>query len=219
MADRLELWCERGFDPESGVNPLAHPQKPPLQHEDGFDSRCGLCCYLRQQAHKSEAVAFGYDLFMCNFNGQLVGFLLGVSGGVLAAQLWEFVTRRRLYRIAQKLDGVWTAHEMLDGRTIDRAKLMENAWPTVMRAKSSGWSAASHILDITAADTSTATGLRPHSSHLVIDRVATWRASRVVFYADSDEAFEQSILISPDWRTLHVLPVPGYNRHALCKVD
>jgi hypothetical protein len=156
---------------------------------------------------------------MWDFTGQLGGFLLGIIAGIFAAQLWECVTRWRLYRIAQALEGVWTAHEMLDGRTIDRAKLTENAWPTVMKAKSSGWSAASHILDITAADTSISTGLRrPHSGHLVIDRVAPWRATPVVFYADSDEAFEQSILISLDGRTLHVLPLPGYNRHALCKV-
>jgi hypothetical protein len=53
----------------------------------------------------------------------------------------------------------------------------------------------------------------------VVDRVAPWRAKRIVLYDDSDEAFEQSILISLDGRMLHVLALPGYNRHALCKVD
>lgn len=53
----------------------------------------------------------------------------------------------------------------------------------------------------------------------MVDRVAPWRAKRIVLYDDSDEAFEQSILISLDGRMLHVLALPGYNRHALCKVD
>jgi hypothetical protein len=150
----------------------------------------------------------------------LAEFLLGVVAGVVASQLWEFITRWRLHRVASGLEGVWTAHEMLDGRTVDRARLMENAWPTVMKAKRFPFSADSHILDIRAADTSTTTGLRrPHSGYLVVDRVAPWRATRIVFYGDSDEAFEQRILISLDGRTLHVLPLPGYNRHALCKVD
>ena len=39
-----------GYDPESGANPPPNAPKPlpPHQHDNGFDSRCGLCCYLRE---------------------------------------------------------------------------------------------------------------------------------------------------------------------------
>lgn len=126
-------------------------------------------------------------------------FFLGVVTGVVACQLWEIITRWHLHRVAVRLQGVWTAHEMLDGRTIDRDRLMANAWPTVMKAKRFPFSAGSHILDISAADTSTTTGRRPHSGHLVIDRVAPSRATRVVFYGDSDEAFEQEHSYQRGW--------------------
>lgn len=160
---------------------------------------------------------------MCSYSGPLLGFVLGVIASVLAALCWELFTRRRLYHVAKALAGVWTAPEMLDGRTVDRVNLMQHAWPTMMKAKSrrGSWSAASHILDISAADTSASGGVkRPHSGYLVIDRAAPWRATRIVFYADSDEVLEQHIIISLDSRTLHIPALPGsYNRHALCKVD
>jgi hypothetical protein len=47
---RQERWCMTGYDPESGANPPPNAPKPlpPHQHDNGFDSRCGLCCYLRE---------------------------------------------------------------------------------------------------------------------------------------------------------------------------
>lgn len=160
---------------------------------------------------------------MCAFSGLLIGFLLGVVASILATLSWELWTRRQLHQVAKNLAGTWTAHEMLDGRTVDRSTLMKNAWPTIMKAKSCSLSAASHILEINAADTSGEGGVRPHKGYLVIDRVRPWLATRIVFYSDSDEVSEQHIIISLDRKTLHVLPVAPlpspYNRHALCRVD
>ena len=49
---RMKAWCERGFDPESAVNPPPNSPKllPPHIHSDGFDAQCGLCLHLRQLA-------------------------------------------------------------------------------------------------------------------------------------------------------------------------
>jgi|ERR1051326_6359090 hypothetical protein len=156
---------------------------------------------------------------MSNFwSGALVGLVTGGLSSALVAYVWELRTRKRLHDQAEILEGRWIAHDMLDGRTIDRSKPMDKSWPTVMTPKPHWWSVDSHILDIKADDISNTGGLRPHKGYLVIDRVCPWVAIRVIFYAESDEVAEQRILmdLDRDRDTLHVFPVaPAYNRHAL----
>jgi len=50
----LERWKETGYDPTTGENPPFNLPKPlpSHQHENGFDSRCGLCNYLRELAQE-----------------------------------------------------------------------------------------------------------------------------------------------------------------------
>lgn len=158
------------------------------------------------------------------YGGTLVGFFSGVFSSALAAYFWELGTRRRLHGEAKRLKGTWIAHDTLDGRTVDRSKPMTKAWPTVMTPKPHGWSADSHILDISGDDISDDGRLRHHNGYLVIDRASPRLATRIVCYTDSDEVSEQRIVISLKGDTLHVFPVAPpsgspYHRHALCKRD
>jgi hypothetical protein len=152
--------------------------------------------------------------------GLLIGFVSGVFSSALAAYLLELRARGRLHDQAEQLAGVWIAHDMKDGRTVDRSKPMKGSWPTVMTPKASRWGADSHILDISG-DEISGEHLRPHDGYLVIDRVSPRLATRIVCYTDSDEVSEQRIVISSNGDTLHVFPVtssPGsYERHALCR--
>ena len=152
--------------------------------------------------------------------GLLVGFVSGVFSSAVAAYLLELRTRARLHDEAERLAGVWVAHDMLDGRTVDRSKPMKGSWPTVMTPRRRWWGADSHILDISGDDISSER-LRPHEGYLIIDRVSPRLATRIVCYTDSDEVSEQRIVISSNRETLHVFPVtspPGsYERHALCR--
>jgi hypothetical protein len=147
--------------------------------------------------------------------------LVAFSAGVAVSHIAEIRTRWQLAKVSRQLAGMWIAHNIRDGNKVETS-YMEGSWATHMKARNR-FSGTSHVLDITAKDTSdTPEGpvLRPHSGFLVVDRVAPWRATRVVFYHGSAEAFEQQILISSDKRMLYVtahMPPNGYKPHVLRK--
>ena len=151
---------------------------------------------------------------------------LGLFIGLLANKVTEYWARFRSYLVARKLKGKWTAHNMMDGRHVDRQTRMHGAGLTEIKPRS-WWKACcsdSHVLDVSGEDTSDG---RHHGGPLVIDPVCSWFATRIVLYsAPSDEISEQRIVISPDRKTLYVFPVatvatlgPGYRIHALCKQE
>lgn len=157
----------------------------------------------------------------------LIGFFSGLLSGVVVAFIVGLWTRVRLYREAKRLKGKWIAHDMmLDGRTVDRSRPMQGAWPTELVPKS-WWRSCgphSHVLDIKGEDVSNDGSLRHHEGYLIIDRASPRLATRIVCYTDSDEVSEQRIVISSKGDTLHVFPVApscnpaiAYNRHALCR--
>jgi toxin HigB-1 len=51
-----EYWREAGYDPTAGESPPFNLPKPlrPHQHENGFDSRCGLCNHSRAPAQERQ---------------------------------------------------------------------------------------------------------------------------------------------------------------------
>jgi hypothetical protein len=156
--------------------------------------------------------------------GTLIGFVSGVLSSALAAYCWELRTRRRLFSEATRLEGKLIAHDMLDGRTVNRSKPMDKAWPTVMTPRRRWWSADSHILDVSADHISDDGRVRHLEGYLIIDRASPLLATRIVLYTDSDEVSEQRIVISLNRDTLHVFPVvppsdSPYHRHALCRQD
>jgi hypothetical protein len=159
-------------------------------------------------------------------NNFLVGFFSGAISGALVAYFVELWTRRRLHGEAKRLKGTWVAHNMLDGRTVDRSRPMENTWATVMTPKPWWLSCAanSHVLDVSGDHVSDDGRLRHMEGYLTIDRVSPRLATRIVCYTDSDEVSEQRIVISSDGETLHVFPIVplskpaiSYDRHALCR--
>jgi hypothetical protein len=149
---------------------------------------------------------------------------VGLLTGLFANKITEYLARFRSYLLARKLKGKWTAHNMLDGRHVDRQKPMPGAGLTEIKPRP-WWRACSsdsHVLDVYGEDTSDG---RRHSGPLVIDPLCSRFASRMVLYsAPSDEISEQRIVIGPDLKTLYVFPIsavatmgPVYRVHALCK--
>jgi len=158
----------------------------------------------------------------------LVGFFSGVLSSALVAYFVELGTRWRLHRAAKRLKGTWVAHDMLDGRTVDRSKPMKDSWPTVMTPKPSWrfWEADSHVLDVKADHVSNDGSLRHHEGYLIVDRTSPRLVTRIVCYTGSDEVKEERIVISSKGDTLHVFPVVPlseptirYCWHALCKCE
>ena len=94
-------------------------------------------------------------------------------------------------------------------------------WPAqgspVVSAKS-WWRTPSHVLDVHAQDLNSGQ-IRNHHGWIAIDPSRPQRATRTIFYDDSDEIEEQRILISDDGNTLHVFDESvggGYSKkHAL----
>jgi hypothetical protein len=143
--------------------------------------------------------------------GALLGAALGIPIGVFVNKVTEWSTRSRSYKATDQLVGTWTAHELLDGRRVNRAKKMDGSGDTIISHKSGRWSAESHVLWVNGEDMSDG---RHHSGPLVIDPVCSRLATRIV--------------ISHDFKTLYVFPVEAvatfgartYSRgHALCKVE
>jgi hypothetical protein len=101
---------------------------------------------------------------------------------------------------------------------------MEGAGDTIVSAKPHRWSKDSNVLRVGGVDTSDG---RQHTGTLVIDPVCPRKATRILIYEfpTPDEAMEQRIVISQDFKTLYVFPVlatiglPAYTpAHALCKI-
>jgi hypothetical protein len=160
------------------------------------------------------------------WNDPRITLPIGLALGLFTNKVTEYLTRFRSYRTAKKLVGEWTAHNMLDGRHVDRHTPMPGAGPTEIKAQSwwMAWWPDSHVLDVSGADTSDG---RHHRGPLVIDSICPRVATRIVLYdAPSDEVSEQRIVISQDLRTLYVFPVstvatlgPVYPAHALCRKE
>jgi hypothetical protein len=143
-----------------------------------------------------------------------LGFFLGLAANIT----WE---RCKLYganRAARKLAGEWVAYNYQrdNDRSID-LQTMPGAGLTVISAKS-WWRAHSHVLDVRAQDLDSGR-IRNHHGWIAIDPGRPQRATRTIFYDDSDEIEEQRILISDDGNTLHVFDESvggGYSKkHAL----
>jgi hypothetical protein len=49
-SETLQRWRDSGYDAVTGVNTPYNLPKPlsPHQHENGYDSRCGLCQHLAE---------------------------------------------------------------------------------------------------------------------------------------------------------------------------
>lgn len=152
---------------------------------------------------------------------QLAAAVIGLLIGLLANKGTEYWARFRSYRVATRLKGKWTAHNMTDGRHVNRQTRMHDR---LTKIEPRPWYRAccsdSHILDVSAEDPDG----RHHSGPLVIDPVCSWFATRIVLYSAMDEISEQRVMISPDRKTLYVFPLaavstlgPGYRIHALCK--
>jgi hypothetical protein len=94
---------------------------------------------------------------------------------------------------------------------------MPGAGLTVISAKP-WWRPHSHVLDVHAQDLNCGE-VRNHHGWIAIDPSRPRRATRTIFYDDSDEIEEQQILISDDGNTLHVFDESvdgGYSpKHAL----
>jgi hypothetical protein len=146
----------------------------------------------------------------------LIGFLLGL----LARYCWDLRARYRAYVEAKKLQGTWTAFNMLNDRQIDFSKTMEHAGPTVIAAKPHWWSANSHVLSVSAEENSNGKVLH-HDGYLVLDPFCPRLATRIVCYADSNEIAQQHIVLDANPDLLHVFPIAlsprgiRYDRHAL----
>jgi len=154
-------------------------------------------------------------------SGVLLGFVLVVVGNVLVNHYWELRARFRAYADAKKLVGTWKAYNMR-GRTLEP---MEGAGETYVTAKPHWWAAESNVLQVSGVDISDG---RHHTGPLTIDPACPRKATRVLIYEfpTPDEAMEQRIVISHDFKTLYVFPVlailglPAYSpAHALCKVE
>jgi hypothetical protein len=154
-------------------------------------------------------------------SGLLLGFVLGVIGNVLVNHYWELRARFRACTDAKKLVGTWKAYNIRD-RTLEP---MEGAGETYITAKRHWWAFDSNVLQVSGADMSDG---RHHAGPLVIDPACPRLATRILIYEfpTPDEAMEQRIVISHDFKTLHVFPVlatlglPAYTpAHALCKVE
>ncbi len=126
------------------------------------------------------------------------------------------------HRAAKRLAGEWIAHNYQkdNPRSID-PQTMPGAGLTVISAKS-WWQTHSHVLDVHAQDLGLpelGSQIRNHHGWIAIDPGRPQRATRTIFYEDSDEIEEQRILISDDGNTLHVFDESadgGYNKkHAL----
>jgi len=147
-----------------------------------------------------------------------LGFLIGL----LANKFTEYWARIRSYLLARKLKGKWTAHNMADGRHVNREERMHDRLTEIKpRPWFKAFCSDSHVLEVSAVDPDG----RPHSGPLVIDPVCPWFATRIVLYSAMDEIYEQRIVINPDRKTLYVFPVPTvatlgqkeHRIHALCK--
>lgn len=154
------------------------------------------------------------------WSGLWLGFFLGVVGNVLVNHAWELRARFRAYADAKKLVGTWKAYN-IRGRTLEP---MEGAGDTSVSAKPHWWSKDSSVLQVSGVDTSDG---RHHTGPLVIDPACPRKATRILIYEfpTPDEAMEQRIVISHDFKTLYVFPVlatlglPAYTpAHALCKI-
>lgn len=155
------------------------------------------------------------------WSNSLVTTGIGFFVGLLANRITVYWARFQSYQVARRLGGKWSAHNMADGRHVDRRPMHDK--PTSIKPRP--WYRAccsdSHILDVSAEDPDG----RQHGGPLVIDPLCPWLATRIVLYFAMDEASEQRIIISPDWSALYVFPVAaastlgsGYKVHALCKV-
>jgi hypothetical protein len=155
------------------------------------------------------------------WNDPRVTAAIGLFLGLLANKVTEYWARLQSYLVARRLKGKWTAHNMTDGRHVDRQTPMHDR---LTKIEPRPWYKAccsdSHILDVSAEDPDG----RQHSGPLVIDPVCSWFATRIVLYSAMDEISEQRVMISPDRETLYVFPVAaastlgtGYRIHALCK--
>ena len=161
---------------------------------------------------------------MSNFwrdHPQLTAAVVGFLIGLFTNKVTEYWARFQSYRVARRLKGKWTAHNMTDGRHVNRQTRMHDRLTEIKpRPWFKACSSDSRILDVSAEDPDG----RQHSGPLVIDSVCSWFATRIVLYSAMDEISEQRIVISPDRKTLYAFPVatvstlgPGYSIHALCK--
>ena len=128
-----------------------------------------------------------------------LGFFLGLA----ANNISERLTLYRAHRAARRLAGEWVAHDYEPGnnRSID-PRPMPGAGLTVISARP-WWSKSSHILDVHAQDVDSGQ-VRNHHGYLAIDPIRPQRATRTIFYVDSDEIAEQRVEISDDDNTLHL---------------
>lgn len=142
------------------------------------------------------------------------GLLLGLAANNISERMRLY----QAYRVARKLAGEWIAYNYTsdDNRSID-AQTMAGAGLTVISARS-WWRPHSHVLDVYAQDLDSGQ-TRNHHGWIAVDPARPQRASRTIFYDDSDEIEEQRILISDDGNTLHVFDESadeGYSKkHAL----
>jgi hypothetical protein len=143
-----------------------------------------------------------------------LGFVLGLAANK-TSERW---TIYRAHRAARRLAGEWIAHDYQpgDSRSIDTQPML-GAGLTVISARS-WWQANSHVLDVYAQDVDSGK-VRNHHGWIAIDPARPQRATRTIFYEDSDEVEEQRIAISDDCNTLHVFDESvdgGYSKkHAL----
>lgn len=154
------------------------------------------------------------------WSGLWLGFGFGVFGNVLVNHAFELRARFRAYADAKKLVGTWRAYN-IRGRTLEP---MEGAGDTIVTANPRWWSRDSNVLQVSGVDTSDG---RHHAGPLVIDPACPRKATRTLIYEfpTTDDAVEQRIVISHDFKTLYVFPVlatvglQAYTpAHALCKM-
>jgi hypothetical protein len=150
-------------------------------------------------ARASGLTKISYKIVVMDFWSGALGLLLGLA----ANNIWERWTLYRAYRAARRLAGEWVAYNYKrdDNRSID-SQTMLGAGLTVISARS-WWRPHSYVLDVHAQDLNSGQ-IRNHHGWIAIDPARPQRASRTVFYDDSDEIEEQRILISDDGDTLHV---------------
>jgi len=143
-----------------------------------------------------------------------LGFFLGLAVNTISERLALY----RAHRAARRLAGEWVAHNYREdnNRLIDPQSML-GAGLTVVSARS-WWLPNSHVLDVRAQDLNSGQ-VRNHHGWIAIDPTRPERATRTVFYDDSDEIEEQRILISDAGNTLHVFDESvdgGYSKkHAL----
>lgn len=194
----------------------ARGAQPPLRRHLNFPTRPDR----RNTAYNRTMIELSWAIVR-----SIPGFFAEIIASILANHYWEWLARRRAYEAARALAGNWIAYD-INGRAIDDAP-MKGAGLTVVSSKSHWWSKNSAVLDMHSDDFDSSTGRsKPHLGNIVIDPRMPWLATRVGFYTDSNEIFEQRLVIGPDPNLIYVFPTSAgaprgdvYGQHVLRRKD